>query len=152
MLVWAAGVSPSLILNDIPCELQKGRVAVSSTLEVPGAPGVWAVGDCALISDPTSKLPYPPTAQHALREGRRAGENIYARLQGKELKLFRYKMLGQLATIGRRTGVAKMFGLKFSGALGWLLWRTVYLMKLPRFEKKLRVGLQWALDVSLRAT
>ena len=110
------------------------------------------MGDCALISDPTSKLPYPPTAQHALREGRRAGENIYARLQGKELKLFRYKMLGQLATIGRRTGVAKMFGLKFSGALGWLLWRTVYLMKLPRFEKKLRVGLQWALDVSLRAT
>ena len=56
-------------------------------------------------------------------------------------------MLGQLATIGRRTGVAKMFGLKFSGTLGWLLWRTVYLMKLPRFEKKLRVGLQWALDV-----
>ena len=147
MLVWAAGVSPSLILNDIPCELQKGRVVVSSTLEVPGAPGVWAVGDCALIIDPTSKRPYPPTAQHALREGRRAGENIYARLQGKELKLFRYKMLGQLATIGRRTGVAKMFGLKFSGALGWLLWRTVYLMKLPRFEKKLRVGLQWALVV-----
>jgi len=147
MLVWAAGVSPSPILNDIPCELQKGRVVVSSTLEVPRAPGVWAVGDCALIIDPTSRLPYPPTAQHALREGRRAGENIYARLQGKELKLFRYKMLGQLATIGRRTGVAKMFGLKFSGTLGWLLWRTVYLMKLPRFEKKLRVGLQWALDV-----
>jgi NADH dehydrogenase len=105
------------------------------------------VGDCAAIIDPTSKLPYPPTAQHALREGRRAGENIYARLQGKQAKPFLYKMRGQLATIGRRTGVARMFGLKFSGAVGWILWRTVYLMKLPRLEKKLRVGLQWALDV-----
>jgi NADH dehydrogenase len=144
-LVWA-GVSPSPILKDIPCELQKGRVVVNSTLEVPGAPGVWAVGDCAAIIDPISKLPYPPTAQHALREGRRAGENIYARLQGKQAKPFLFKMLGQLATIGRRTGVARMFGLKFSGAVGWVLWRTIYLMKLPRLEKKFRVGLQWALD------
>ena len=146
-LVWAAGVSPSPILKDIPCELQKGRVVVNSTLEVPGAPGVWAVGDCAAIIDPTSKLPYPPTAQHALREGRRAGENIYARLQGKQARPFLFKMLGQLATIGRRTGVARMFGLKFSGIVGWVLWRSVYLTKLPRLEKKLRVGMQWALDV-----
>jgi NADH dehydrogenase len=146
-LVWAAGVSPSPILKDLPCELQKGRVVVKPTLEVHGTPGVWAVGDCAAIIDPTSKLPYPPTAQHALREGRRAGENIYARLQGKQAKPFLYKMRGQLAAIGRRTGVARMFGLKFSGAVGWMLWRTVYLMKLPRLEKKLRVGLQWALDV-----
>jgi NADH dehydrogenase len=147
LLVWAAGVSPNPILKGIPCELQNGRVVVSSNLEVPEAPGVWAVGDCAAIIDPTSKLPYPPTAQHALREGRRAAENIYARLQGKQPKPFRFKMLGQLATIGRRTGVARIFGLKFSGALGWMLWRTVYLMKLARFEKKLRVGLQWALDM-----
>jgi NADH dehydrogenase len=146
-LVWAAGVSPSPILKDLPCELQKGRVVVNSTLEVPGAPGVWAVGDCAAIIDPTSNLPYPPTAQHAIREGRRAGENIYARLQGKQAKPFLYKMRGQLATIGRRTGVARIFGFKFSGAVGWVLWRTVYLMKLSRLEKKLRVGLQWALDV-----
>jgi NADH dehydrogenase len=147
MLIWAAGVSPSPILKDTPWELQNGRVVVNSTLEVPGAPGVWAVGDCAAIIDPTSKLPYPPTAQHALRAGRRAGENIYARLQGKQAKPFRYEMLGQLATIGRRTGVARIFGLNFSGAVGWILWRTVYLMKLPRFEKRLRVALQWALDV-----
>jgi NADH dehydrogenase len=146
-LVWAAGVSPSPILEHIPCELQKGRVVVNSTLEVPGAPGVWAVGDCAAVIDPTSNLPYPPTAQHALREGRRAAENIYARLRGKPAMPFRYKMPGQLATIGRRTGVARIFGLKFSGVVGWMLWRTVYLMKLPRFEKKLRVALQWALDM-----
>jgi NADH dehydrogenase len=146
-LVWAAGVSPSPILKDMPFELQRGRVVVDSTLEVPGAPGVWVVGDCAAIIDPASRLPYPTTAQHAMREGRRAGENIYARLQGKQTKPFRYKMPGQLATIGRRTGVARIFGLKFSGAVGWVLWRAVYLMKLPRLEKKLRVGLQWVLDI-----
>jgi NADH dehydrogenase len=147
LVVWAAGVSPNPILKDIPCNFQNGRIVVNSNLEVPGAPGIWAVGDCASIIDPTSQLPYPPTAQHALREGQRAGENIYARLQGKQPKPLRFKMLGQLATIGRRTGVAMVFGLKFSGTLGWVLWRTVYLMKLARFEKKLRVGLQWALNV-----
>jgi NADH dehydrogenase len=145
-LVWGAGVSPSPLLKDIPLELQKGRVVVDSTLEVPEAPGVWAVGDCAAIINPVSKLPYPPTAQHALREGRHAARNIYARLKGKRTMPFIYKAPGQLATIGRRTGVARIFGLKFSGIVGWVLWRTVYLLKLPRLEKKLSVGLQWALD------
>ena len=146
-LIWAAGVSPSPLLKEIPCELQKGRIVVDATLEVPGFPGLWAVGDCAAITDRTSKLPYPPTAQHALREGRRAGKNINARLKGKPTTPFVYKAPGQLASIGRRTGVASIFGLKFSGTLGWVLWRSVYLMKLPRFEKKLRVGMQWAFDV-----
>jgi NADH dehydrogenase len=147
MLVWAAGVSPSPILKDMPFELHSGRVVVDSNLEVPHFPGVWAVGDCAAIIDPISKAAYPPTAQHAIREGRRAGENINARLRNKPATPFRYNMAGQLATIGRRTGVARIFGLKFSGVVGWILWRSVYLMKLPRLEKKLRVGLQWALDV-----
>jgi NADH dehydrogenase len=147
MLVWAAGVSPSPILRGIPCELQKGRVVVDSALEVSGFSGVWAVGDCAAVIDPASNLPYPPTAQHAMREGRHAARNICARLQGERTIPFKYKAPGQLATIGRRTGVARIFGLNFSGLVGWILWRTIYLMKLPRLEKKLRVGLQWALDV-----
>lgn len=145
-LVWAGGVSPSPILKDLPLELHRGRVVVDSTLEVPSFSGVWAVGDCAAIIDPTSEAPYPPTAQHALREGRRAAKNICARLDGKGTTAFKYKAPGQLASIGRRTGVARIFGLKFSGVVGWILWRTVYLMKLPTLEKKLRVGLQWALD------
>ena len=147
MLVWAGGVSPSPILQDTPFELQRGRVVVDATLEVPRFPGVWAVGDCAASSDPTSHQPYPPTAQHAMREGRRAAQNICARLQGARATPFVYKMPGQLAAIGRRTGVARIFGLQLSGVVGWVLWRTVYLLKLPRLEKKLRVGLQWALDV-----
>jgi NADH dehydrogenase len=123
-------------------------VVVDPTLEVPRFSGVWAVGDCAAIIDPTSKTPYPPTAQHALREGRRAAKNIYARLKGKRATPFVYKAPGQLAAIGRRTGVARIFGLKFSGVLGWVLWRSIYVMKLPRLEKKLRVMLQWAFDVA----
>ena len=136
MLVWAGGVSPSAILKDTPFDLQRGRVVVDSTLEVPRFAGVWAVGDCAAIIDPTSKNPYPPTARHALREGRRAAKNICARLNGERATPFVYKAPGQLAAIGRRTGVARIFGLKFSGVVGWVLWRTVYLMKLPRLEKQ----------------
>jgi NADH dehydrogenase len=112
-LVWAAGVLPSPILKDLPCELEKGRVVVTSTLEVPGVRGVWAVGDCAAIVDPTSNATYPPTAQHAIRAGRRAAKNVCARLKGKRTIPFEYKAPGQLATIGRRTGVARIFGVRF---------------------------------------
>jgi NADH:ubiquinone reductase (H+-translocating) len=147
MLVWAAGVSPSPILKDLPLELQRGRIVVDSALQVPKFAGVWAVGDCAALIDPTSKKPYPPTAQHALREGRQVAKNICARMSRKPTTPFVFKMQGQLAAIGRRTGVARVFGLKFSGVVGWVLWRSVYLMKLPRLEKKIRVALRWALDV-----
>ncbi len=147
VLVWAAGVSPSPLLKDTPFPLQRGRVVVDATLQVPQFPGVWAVGDCAAIVDPASGQPYPPTAQHALREGRRAAKNICARLDGRAATPFVYKAPGQLASLGRRTGVARIFGLKFSGLVGWVLWRSVYLMKLPRLEKKLRVAVRWALDV-----
>ena len=145
-LVWAAGVSPSPILKDLPLELQRGRIVVDSALKVPEFPNVWAVGDCATLVDPTSKQPYPPTAQHATREGRHAAKNICARLKGKATTPFVFKMQGQLAAIGRRTGVARIFGLKFSGVVGWMLWRSVYLMKLPTLEKKIRVVSRWALD------
>jgi NADH dehydrogenase len=146
-LVWAAGVSPSPILKTTPFELQKGRIVVDSTMEVPGHPGIWAAGDCAAITDSASKLPYPPTAQHALREGRLIGKNIWSRLEGRQTTAFVYKAPGQLAAIGRRTGVAHLFGFNVSGLVGWTLWRTIYLMKLPRLEKRLRVGIEWLLNV-----
>jgi len=146
-VVWAAGVSPSLLVNKTPFNLLKGRIVVDPTMEIPGHPGIWAAGDCAAVPDPNSKLPYPPTAQHAIREGHLIGKNIRARLSGQKSAPFIYKAPGQLASIGRRTGVARIFGLRFSGLIGWILWRTVYLMKLPRLEKKLRVGLEWLLNV-----
>jgi NADH dehydrogenase len=146
-LVCAAGVSPSPILKTTPFELQKGRVVVDSTMEVPGHPGIWAAGDCAAIMDPITRLPYPPTAQHALREGRLIGKNIWSRLEGRQTKSFVYKAPVQLAAICRRTGVAHLFGFNVSGLVGWALWRSIYLMKLPRLEKRLRVGIEWLLNV-----
>jgi len=84
LLIWAAGVSPSPILKKLPLELAKDRVVVDSTLEVPGDPGIWAAGDCAAVADPESKVPCPPTAQHALREGKVIGRNIELRLKGQQ--------------------------------------------------------------------
>jgi len=89
----------------------------------------------------------PPTAQHASREGKVLAHNIVARIRGNDLTPFRFKTLGLLASIGLRTGVARILGINFSGFAAWWLWRTIYLLKLPRFEKKLRVALDWTLDI-----
>ena len=89
----------------------------------------------------------PPTAQHSLRQGKVAAHNIRAYAKGGELKPFRFKTIGQLATIGHRAGVASVFGINISGFLAWWMWRTIYLSKLPRLEKKIRVALDWTLDL-----
>jgi NADH:quinone reductase (non-electrogenic) len=146
-LVWTAGTAPHPILNTVPCRKDRGKIAANEYMEVPGWPGVWAVGDCASIPDPRTGKPYPPTAQHALRQGRVLARNVFAALWGGTKKPFVFSTLGQLAAIGKRTGVAQMFGFTFSGFIAWWLWRTVYLSKLPRFEKKCRVALDWTLDL-----
>ncbi|MBX3330628.1 MAG: NAD(P)/FAD-dependent oxidoreductase [Nitrospira sp.] len=146
-LVWTAGVSPHPLLDTLPCPKAKGRVLVNEYLEVPGWSGLWAFGDCALVPDPKTGASHPPTAQHALREGRVAAQNILATVRGDRLKPFRYSTLGLLAPIGKRTGVANILGVNFSGFIAWWLWRTIYLLKLPRFEKKILVALDWTLDV-----
>ncbi len=146
-LIWTAGTTPNPLLETLTCAKDRGRVAVNEFLEVPGCPGVWAVGDCASIPDRKTGKPYPPTAQHALRQGQILGRNIAAAIAGRAKRPFVFSTIGQLAAIGRRTGVAKIFGLKFSGFLAWWLWRSIYLSKLPRLEKKLRVTLDWTLDL-----
>jgi hypothetical protein len=90
---------------------------------------------------------HPPTAQHALREGKTLAKNLIASVRGGTLKPFSFSTIGQLAAIGRRTGVTNIFGINFSGFIVWWMWRTIYLSKLPRFEKKLRVALDWTLDL-----
>jgi NADH dehydrogenase len=97
--------------------------------------------------DPRTGGFYPPTAQHALRQGKIVAHNIAASVRGREKKPFRFSTIGQLAAIGRRTGVANILGINFSGFSAWWLWRTIYLSKLPRFEKKLRVAFDWTLDL-----
>lgn len=146
-VVWTAGTKPNPLLGTLPCNCERGRIVTNEYLEVPGHPGVWAVGDCALIPDHKTGKACPPTAQHALREGRVLACNIVASLRGGKKKPFVFSTLGQLATIGRRTGVANILGVNFSGFLAWWLWRTIYLSKLPRTEKKLRVALDWTLDL-----
>jgi NADH dehydrogenase len=146
-LVWTAGTAPHPILDTVPCAKDRGRIRTNEYMEVPGWPDVWAVGDCASIPDPRTKKPYPPTAQHALRQGRVLAGNIQATLRGGSKKPFVFSTLGQLAAIGKRAGVAQVFGLNFSGFVAWWLWRTIYLSKLPRFEKKCRVALDWTLDL-----
>jgi NADH dehydrogenase len=145
--IWTAGVTPHAVLQTLPFKKEKNRIVVDETLEVPGFPGVWAVGDCASVPETKTGKAQPPTAQHALRQGRHCAKNIVATIRGKPKTPFSFTTLGQLAIIGRRTGVANILGLHFSGLLAWGLWRTIYLMKLPRFEKKLRVGLSWTLDL-----
>lgn len=147
MLVWTAGTAPNPLVASLPVAKRGGRVVVNEHLEVPDCPGVFALGDCALVPDARSGGFHPPTAQHALRQGRVVGRNVAAAVLGGRKKPFRFTTLGQLATIGRRTGVANVFGINFSGFVAWWLWRTVYLSKLPRFEKKVRVALDWTLDL-----
>ncbi len=108
---------------------------------------MWALGDCASTLDRKTGRPYPPTAQHAPRQGKTAAKNVYAAVQGGSKTPFSLSTLGLLAAIGSRTGVANILGVNFSGFVAWFLWRTIYLSKLPRFEKKLRVALDWTLDL-----
>ena len=146
-VIWTAGTSPNPLLAALPCTKERGRVIVNEYMEVPEWPGVWVLGDCALVPDRKTGMPYPPTAQHALREGKVLAHNITATLRGGQKKPFIFTALGQLAAIGKRTGVANILGMNFSGFLAWWLWRTIYLSKLPRLEKKLRVMMDWTLDL-----
>src|SRR6516164_9685189 len=148
-LIWTAGVKPSPVIASLPCQKDRGRLLVNEDMSVPGVIGLWAAGDCAAIPDVksgTGKF-YPPTAQHALREGVIVAKDIEGAILARPLKPFRFKMLGQLASIGHHTGVAIVFGIKFSGFIAWWFWRSVYLMKLPRLAKKLRVMASWTLDI-----
>jgi NADH dehydrogenase len=146
-LIWTAGVKPSPVIAPLPCEKERGRLLVSEYLAVTGVPGLWAAGDCAAVPIRNTEKFHPPTAQHGLREGLVAAKNIEAAVLDRPLKSFTFTTLGQLATIGRRTGVAMVFGMKFSGFIAWCLWRSIYLMKLPRLAKKLRVMVGWTLDL-----
>ena len=145
-LVWTAGTSPHPLLEKLPLPKERQRLKVNAAMGVEGYPGIWALGDCAMIPDEHGGY-QPPTAQHASREGKVLAHNIVANSRGKDLIPFRFNTLGLLASIGRRTGVARILGVNFSGFIAWWLWRTIYLLKLPRVEKKVRVALDWTLDV-----
>lgn len=147
-LICTVGSCPNPLIAALPCPKDDhGRAITDALLEVPGYPGVWAVGDCASVPVRGTPEPCPPTAQFAIRQGETAAANIAAALRGGAKRPFTYSALGHLSVLGRRSAVAEVFGLKLSGFLAWWLWRTFYLMKLPSFERKLRVALDWTLDL-----
>ena len=147
LLVWTAGVSPNPLLGMLDCSKERGRLVTNEFLEIENVPGVWALGDCAAVPDPATGKSCPPTAQHAIRQGKIVAENIVAAICGGRRQRFEFETIGALASIGKRTGVARIMGVNFSGFIAWWLWRTIYLTKLPRFEKKVRVALDWFLDL-----
>jgi NADH:ubiquinone reductase (H+-translocating) len=147
-LVWTAGTVPSPLISSLPCAKERGRIVVNQFLRVPDWPDVWAVGDCAFVPDIRDPgKSHPPTAQHAIREGKVVAQNIAAAFLGRPLRSFSFRTIGLLASLGRRTGVARIFGFNFSGFFAWWMWRTIYLSKLPGLDKKVRVAFDWTLDL-----
>jgi NADH:ubiquinone reductase (H+-translocating) len=155
-LIWTAGVTPNKLIANLQCEHDKGhRIIANDYLEVPAHDGVYALGDCASITDPHTGKPYPPTAQHAIRQGEVAAKNIVSAIKGKregKKKKFDYKTKGMMAEIGKRTGVAILFGrIKLHGFLAWWLWRSYYLANLPTAKKKLKVMGDWTSDLLFKS-
>ncbi len=148
-LVWTAGNQPHPLLRGLLCEhARSGQVVTDASLRVRGLDNVWAVGDAAQIPDPGADGSYcPPTAQHAQRQGRLAAENMLAALTGGRPRDFRFRSFGSLVALGHRTAAAEIAGRKFSGLLAWVMWRSIYLSKLPGLERKVRVALDWTIDL-----
>jgi len=145
-LVWTAGVRANPLLAELGLPLDKrGRVRVDSTLRVEGSERLWALGDCAAVPNEATPLPDPPTSQHALRQARRLAAN----LQGTP-KPYRYRTLGEVATLGRHKGIAIVLGLRLRGFLGWFVTRTYHLYQLPLFSRKLRVVTDWTVSLFFR--
>ncbi|HKP85192.1 MAG TPA: NAD(P)/FAD-dependent oxidoreductase [Blastocatellia bacterium] len=146
-IIWGAGVAPNPLLAQLDAPKERGRILVNEYLEVEGFQNLWAIGDCAHILNPRTGKPHPPTAQHAVREGKRAGRNVAAHFDAAKREPFDYNTMGQMAIVGERTGVADVMGYRFSGLVAWFMWRTYYLMRIPQLEKRVRVMLDWTLDM-----
>ncbi|HLH23798.1 MAG TPA: NAD(P)/FAD-dependent oxidoreductase [Chloroflexota bacterium] len=146
---WTAGVAPDPLIGrlGVPCD-RHGAAIVDEYLAVQGHPGVWALGDCAHVPNPRGGA-YGPTAQNAEREAPVVAYNVLAARTGAPLRRFDYRPVGMLASLGRRSAVGEVFGLRFAGLPAWVLWRTVYLAKLPGWDRRARVGIDWALDFVL---
>jgi len=147
MFVWAGGVGPNPVIAALPCTNSRGRIPVDENLAVSGYPGVWAIGDCAEVASAPGAKPYPPTAQHALREGQQVADNMIALADGEQRKPFAFTMIGQMANLGEHKAVAMVGGFKISGFPAWWLWRTYYLSRIPTLERKIRVAIDWTLDL-----
>jgi NADH dehydrogenase len=146
-LIWTAGVTPVDTIKNSMFKTDRGKVIVNETLQVPQFPEVYVIGDCSLTIDPRTNKPYPPTAQNAEGEAKIAAHNLYAEITGRQKKKIDYVSKGQMAIIGKRTAIASISGLNIHGFLAWCIWRTVYLRKIPKLNKRLRILLDWTADL-----
>jgi NADH dehydrogenase len=145
-LVWTAGVAPNPLLREWSLPLdERGRVEVDEFLRVRGHEHVWALGDCALVPNTRSERPDPPTCQHALRQARRLAKNLVGAPEP-----YGYRMMGQVATLGRHKGIAEVLGLRLHGFLGWFVTRTYHLYQLPLVSRKVRVVVDWTVALFFR--
>jgi len=150
-LVSTVPASPHPVVDALPLPKGRGgRLDADGMLRVKGRRGIWAVGDCALVPGPDG-APCPPTAQHAVRQAALAAENILAEVDGREGRPFRFAGLGKMGSLGRRSAVAEVLGLRLKGFVAWWLWRTIYLLKMPGWGRRLRVAASWTLDLFLPA-
>ena len=146
-LIWTAGVTPVNTIKRSMFKTDKGKVIVNDYLEVSDFPGVFAIGDCALHIDPLTQRPLPPTAQIAEAQAKIAAKNLIALIKNSEKEKFVYHSKGQMAIIGKRSGIATFLGMNISGFWAWLIWRNVYLSKIKSLEKKTHIFLDWTIDM-----
>ncbi len=146
-LVWTAGIAAADAIRNSILKTEKGKLAVNEFLELPRFPGVFAVGDCTLCINPETERPFPPTARVAEAQAKIAAANLYALIRNKQKKKFEFKAKGHMAIIGKRAGIATFMGRNIVGFWAWVLWRNMYLSSIPNTEKKIRVLLDWTIDL-----
>jgi NADH:ubiquinone reductase (H+-translocating) len=146
-LVWTAGVTPTDTIKKSIFKTERGKILVNEYLEVVDWPGVFAIGDCSQVTYTKGTKPQPPTAQVAEAQAKTAAYNLYSLIKNKVKKKYDYEFRGQMAIIGKRTGIATVFGKNIHGFLAWWLWRNYYLSKMPKFDKRFRVMLDWFVDL-----
>jgi NADH dehydrogenase len=146
-VIWCAGIAPSPLVGRLSVPVDdRGYILCDRELRVQGSDHVWAIGDSAVNLGPEGR-PYPATAQHAVQQGLHLARNLVRVLRARTPLPCDIRSKGELAALGCRTGVAKVFGVKLSGFPAWFLWRTVYLMKMPGLARRLRVALDWTMDL-----
>ena len=145
-LVWTAGVKPAPVarFSGLPLD-ERGRIVVDDHLRVVGVPGAWAAGDIAAVPDRTTGGTSPPTAQHAMRQGKRLGDNLTATELGRALQPFVWKNVGGVCSLGRYKGVANVFGVKVKGFAGWFLHRSYHLYAMPTIGRRVRIAVDWTI-------
>jgi NADH dehydrogenase len=142
-VICTIGTQPNSLLDSIPAVKNRGRLVVNSDMSVPGVDGLWAAGDCAAVINSLDGKVCPPTAQFAEAQAAQLAANILSRLAGEPTKPFRYRPKGQLSSIGHNNAVAEVLGLKLSGFIAWLMWRGLYLLRIPTLARKTRLFLEW---------